>query len=102
MKREKTGGRKKGTPNKSSASLRQSIQTILENNIEQYQGDLNEMSAKDRVNSINNLMKFSLPQLKAQDVKMNMETNGVDESVLDEILKGIKDNEYINKRSNAL
>lgn len=92
MKREKTGGRKKGTPNKSSASLRQSIQTILENNIEQYQGDLNEMSAKDRVASINNLMKFSLPQLKAQDVKMNVDTNGVDESILDEILKGIKDN----------
>lgn len=92
MKREKTGGRKKGTPNKSSASLRQSIQTILENNIEQYQGDLNEMSAKDRVTSINNLMKFSLPQLKAQDVKMNVDTNGVDESILDEILKGIKDN----------
>ncbi len=92
IKREKTGGRKRGTANSKTKALRQAIQDILDNNVEQYQEDLNAMSPKDRVMAINNLMKFSLPQLKAQDIKLDAQVNGVDESILDEILKGIKDN----------
>ena len=90
IKREKTGGRRKGTANVKTKALRQAIQDILDNNVEQYQEDLNAMSPKDRVNAINNLMKFSLPQLKAQDIKLDASVNGVDEDVVSDILEGLK------------
>ena len=45
-KREKTGGRTKGTPNKTTAELRERFTSLLESNFETIQNDLNSLEPK--------------------------------------------------------
>ena len=79
MKRQKTGGRTIGTPNKTSAEIRNLFQTLIENNIEQLQSDFDSLEPKDRINCIIKLSEFILPKLQA--VKMQNEDVGERERV---------------------
>ena len=44
----KTGGRKQGTPNKTSEEVRQSLLKLLADNLETLQTDIDGMKPKDR------------------------------------------------------
>ena len=65
-------GRKPGSKNKSTESVRSSFQLLVENNLQQLQSDLNDMTPKERFNSIINLAKFVLPTLNSVDLKNNI------------------------------
>jgi hypothetical protein len=75
MTKQKTGGRKPGTPNKDTKKIRESFQLLIENNLEQLQQDLKDMTGKDRVRSILELSRFILPHLKAVDSTSSVEQN---------------------------
>jgi hypothetical protein len=75
MTKLKTGGRKKGTPNKDTREIRDNFQTLIEGNIEQLQQDLKDMSAKDRVKAILDLARFVIPTLKAVEQTTTQEHN---------------------------
>ena len=60
-------GRPKGSKNKSTETVRNSFQLLIQNNLEQLQSDLEEMTPKDRFNSIVSLAKFVLPTLNSID-----------------------------------
>lgn len=66
---KKFGGRKKGTPNKTTEEIRENFQLLVSNNLEQLEEDLNELEPEKRVKMIIELSKFVIPTLKATDLK---------------------------------
>lgn len=78
----KTGGRKAGTPNKVTQSLKERIVDILSDNIDKFQKDIDSLSAKDRVSTCLGLMQFVLP--KQQSVRADV---GVDMPCRDLVIK---------------
>ena len=68
MNRAKTGGRTKGVLNKETAVIRESFQSLINNNLKQLGEDLKELEPKDRIKAIIDLSKFVLPTLKATDL----------------------------------
>jgi len=61
-------GRPKGSGNKDVSQIRESFQNLIEGNIEQIETDLQELSAKDRINAIISLASYVLPKLKQIEV----------------------------------
>lgn len=57
----KTGGRKKGTPNRSTDELRNLLQSFIDTNMKTLQADYNKLEPKDRLNFINSLLRHVLP-----------------------------------------
>ena len=60
----KTGGRKKGTPNKTTGQFKESIDLILESELERFKTDLDQLEPKERVNVILKLLEFTVPKLQ--------------------------------------
>ena len=58
---------RKGTQNKSTNEIRELFQTLLENNIEKIQVDLDLMKPEQRVKTILDLSKFVIPTLRATE-----------------------------------
>lgn len=68
---QKFGGRSKGTPNKTTAQIRNEFQILISNNIEVLQKDIEALEPKERIKTIIELSKFVLPTLKAVEVTEN-------------------------------
>ena len=62
-------GKPKGATNKNTKELRGKIALILNNHIDKVEQDLKDLSAKDRLNILLQLMKFVTPQLKQVEVE---------------------------------
>ena len=60
-------GRPEGVKNKSTQKIRESIQLIVENNIENIQESLDSMNPKERMKYIIDLIKLVLPTLRSVD-----------------------------------
>jgi hypothetical protein len=75
MSRVKSGGRKLGTPNILTNELRQNIATLLNNNFDKMQKDLNLLQPSNRLNILIELYKLCLPKLietnEAEDTNFN-------------------------------
>ena len=65
--RTKTGGRSKGTPNRSTEELRAMLSAFVDKNMDAMQKDFDELAPRERVRSMIDLMKFVLPTLRAID-----------------------------------
>jgi len=70
----KTGGRKKGTPNKDTKQIRDNFQMLVENNMELLDQDIKKMNPKDRVKTVLEMARFVLPTLKSIDLSASKET----------------------------
>jgi hypothetical protein len=64
-------GRPKGTPNRTTAELRELITTLFESKYEAFTSALNELEPKDKVDAYFKLMSFVLPKQKevAMEIK---------------------------------
>ena len=69
--RAKTGGRTKGTPNKTTAETKQALQNVLSKQIDMLQATLNKLEPVDKVNALAKLLPYILP--KQQDIVINKE-----------------------------
>lgn len=67
-KREKTGGRSKGTPNKVTAEVREHFSTLVSENMVKLQSDIDSLEPLQRVKVILDMAKFVLPTLKATEI----------------------------------
>jgi hypothetical protein len=67
-KKEKTGGRTKGTPNRTTNEIRERFQKLVDDNLEQLENDIKDLEPKERIKSILELSKFVLPTLKATEL----------------------------------
>ena len=76
-KRKKTGGRVKGTPNKSTAITREIINDLASGLVDKVREDLHssKLSPKDRVAAFIKLCEFNLPKPQAIAVDIKDERN---------------------------
>lgn len=69
MKREKTGGRKAGTPNKTTGEIRDLFKDMLEKNMGKFQRDLNKLDPEQRLKILLEVAKYVIPTLKSSEIK---------------------------------
>jgi len=62
MKREKTGGRQKGTPNKLTVELKIALQDVLANEIEHLPNRLEKLKDSERVYFIIKILPYIVPK----------------------------------------
>lgn len=75
MKGKKTGGRQKGSLNRSTLQVRNYFLELINSNLETIQDDLNTLEPLQRIKIIIELSKFVLPTLKATDLTINDESS---------------------------
>lgn len=66
---KKFGGRKKGTPNKTTEEIRELFQQLVSENMANLKEDLEGLNGEKRVKYVIELAKFVLPTLKATELK---------------------------------
>ena len=69
----KTGGRKRGTPNKVTASLKEFIKNLIDNNRSQIISDMKKLEPYQRLLFIERLIGYVLPKQAAVDVKSQID-----------------------------
>jgi len=69
----KTGGRKKGTPNKITAEIKELITEFINGNFEQMQKDFESLDSRERVKFYIDLLPYALPKLRAVETTDNTE-----------------------------
>lgn len=62
MKRDKTGGRKIGTPNKTTAETKEFIQNIVNNELTYIEDLMLELTPKERVDAVIKLLPYIVPK----------------------------------------
>ena len=88
LKGEQPGpGRPKGTPNRTTQQIKDTIQNIVSGNLSQIETDLRDMRPKDRVRAILDLMGFILPRMSSADARVSLTT--LSDKELDGILDRI-------------
>lgn len=63
------GGREKGTPNKKTAELREAINKIITDNMDEFNKRLAKCKPNEFCSIIVNLMKYALPSLQSISLK---------------------------------
>lgn len=87
MKGKKTGGRVAGTPNKTSAAVRNAIAEMLDGyfNSETFAQDIAELEPKDRVAAMEKFAAYVSPKLQATSLDMSVESKKTIEDRLAEL-----------------
>lgn len=87
----KTGGRKKGAPNKVTTTQREWLARLIDNNRERIEQDINLLEPKDRLLILERLMQYSIPKLQAVQtrVELNTLTDEQIDNMITEITKGV-------------
>ena len=81
------GGRKKGTPNKTTKDLRERISIFLEDNFEEAMKAWTKLEDKDKVKLYTDLIKFSVPTLQSVDLNATVKKEDEVEEDLKELAK---------------
>jgi uncharacterized protein YjcR len=71
----KTGGRTKGTPNRTTNEIRERFQKLVDDNLTQLENDIKDLEPKERIRTILELSKFVLPTLKATELTTSTEND---------------------------
>ncbi len=81
-------GRSKGSKNKVTQSLRESIVSFLENNFDNVQTDFEILTPRDRVKFYLDLLQYGLPKL--QTVQMETDFDNLTDTELNRIIEELK------------
>lgn len=75
-KGKKTGGRQKGTPNKTTSTLRTAISKIVNDyyNSETLLEDIYQLKPKERVDIMEKLVAYVVPKLQSVDVNAEVKS----------------------------
>lgn len=65
--RKKTGGRRRGTPNKSTMHLRACISDIIESELESFSEKLNQLDPRQRVDTIIKLLPCVISKIPIEE-----------------------------------
>ena len=66
-KGEKTGGRQKGTPNKVTATIRNWIVELINNNRKVIETDFSQLEPKERMVMLEKLLPYIMPKVQSAD-----------------------------------
>lgn len=81
-------GRSKGSKNRVTQSLRESIVSFLENNFDNVQTDFEILTPRDRVKFYLDLLQYGLPKL--QTVQMETDFDNLTDTELNRIIEELK------------
>ena len=83
-KGKKTGGRKAGTPNKTSAIVRSAIADVVDKyfNSATFESDVADLDPKDRISAMEKLEAYVLPKLQATNLDI---TNSTEKTIEDKL-----------------
>jgi len=70
---QKTGGRQKGTPNRTTTEAKQILQKIVNNELDNITDLLNKLEPKERIDSIIKLLPYIVP--KQQEIAIENKEN---------------------------
>jgi hypothetical protein len=93
MKGAKTGGRAKGTPNRTTKELKELIHNIVEVQLDTIEEDLQDLDPKDRLNILLRLVEYVLPKQREQKIDFS----NLSDAEIDELIDKISDE---SKRQN--
>lgn len=62
IKKEKTGGRAKGTPNRTTAETKELLQAIISKELDKLGEMLEQLEPNERINAISKLLPYILPK----------------------------------------
>ena len=82
----KTGGRTKGTPNKTTSEIREHYQNLINSNLDLLDDDLKSLEPLQRLKMIIELSKFVVPILKATDISLKDNEERFNEVVIKRII----------------
>lgn len=97
------GGRKAGTPNKVTGTVKEWIASIIDGNRKQFEDDLEKLEPGERVRVISNLLQYVTPKmqsispaemLEAEYRKLEELLESATDEAVDEIAKRVKRLEY--------
>ena len=85
---QKSGGRKKGTPNKTTAAARKFMASIMEEYAdgEQIKEDWKKLKPRDRMELAKDILPYLVPKLRAVAVIEDEETNGRRRTIEDRLI----------------
>ena len=83
----KTGGRKKGTPNRVTNDVRQWLNELINNNRQQVERDLRALKPKERLQILEKYMQYTIP--KMQSVQTKIDFNSLSDKQLDNFIREI-------------
>ncbi|WP_310558662.1 hypothetical protein [Flavobacterium sp.] len=72
--RKKTGGRIAGTPNRTTATTKEKLQKIVNEELEKLGKIIEQLEPIDRVNAVTKLITFLLPRPQETTLKGDKET----------------------------
>lgn len=87
---KKVGGRRAGTPNKSTSSLRNWVRLFVTRNTKQMQSDLDALDPRDRLILLEKFMRYTIPQQQA--VSAAVDLNRLSDDQLDQVVEQIAAN----------
>ena len=67
--RGRLGGRKKGTPNKSTSDLKQWLSGVLNENRNQFEKDLRELLPEERIKVLSGLFNYVIPKQQTLSIE---------------------------------
>lgn len=82
----KTGGRTAGTPNKVTSDLRSRIATLIDQQFDAIQADLETLEPKDRVAAYLKFMEYVLPKQREQKIDLSTLTDEQIDDLLDKAM----------------
>ena len=84
---KKTGGRQKGTPNKTTSTLRSAISKIVNDyyNSDTLVEDIGKLKPKERVDMMERLAAYVVPKLQSVDLNAEVKTEHTIEDMLIEL-----------------
>jgi len=85
----KTGGRKIGTPNKITGTLKDFVANLVDDNRDQIINDLKALRPKERLLVLERLMQYILP--KQQSVNADVDMSGLTKEI---VIKHVGDPNY--------
>jgi len=83
----KTGGRKKGTPNKVTSNLREWLEKLINKNRLQIEKDIKSLEPKDRLQVLEKFMQYTTP--KMQSIQTTVDFNQLTDEQLDDIINNL-------------
>ncbi|TXG36985.1 hypothetical protein [Seonamhaeicola maritimus] len=80
----KTGGRKKGTPNKVTSNIREWLEKLINKNRLQIERDIKALEPKERLQILEKFMQYTIP--KMQSVQTTVDFTQLSDEQLDNII----------------